>query len=73
MSQSGDLLRAAMQALIRGDTDGRDRLCREAERALEQEEMDEKGRAVAKILTVDFYVKSDGTAIETKKMYAASN
>jgi hypothetical protein len=70
---SEEYLSAAFQALLRGDTAERDRLCKEAERALKQEEMNERARAVAKVLSVDFYVKIDGTAISSKVMYAAAN
>jgi hypothetical protein len=70
---SEQCLKAAMQALLRGDIAERDRLCDAAEKATQREEMEEKARATAKILTVDFYVHADGRAVETKKMYAAAH
>lgn len=70
---SQDHLRAAFQALLRGDTDERDRLCKEAEISLKREEMNEKARAVAKVLSVDFYVTADGRAISSKAMYSAAH
>jgi hypothetical protein len=68
-----DRLQQAFAALLRGDTDERNRLCGLAEKELLHEEMEEKAAATARVLTVDFYVKADGTVIETRKMYAAAN
>lgn len=68
-----DSLPQAWAALLRGDTAERDRICAIAEKGLQREEMDEEARAVAKVLSIDFYVKADGTAISTRRMYAAAN
>ena len=62
---SSDCLRAAMSALLRGDTTERDRLCERASRLLDAEE---HAARVERVLSVDFYVREDGVAISTVAM-----
>jgi hypothetical protein len=73
MKTSGELLKEAMSALLKGDTAGRDRFCKEAEAALKREEREKVLRAEAKIMQVDFYVFADGRAVSSKRMYAAAH
>lgn len=58
-------LKGAFAALLRGDTDERDRLCKRAEILLEAENY---ANAVEAVLSVDFYVFGNGTVIPTKEM-----
>ncbi len=66
---SAECLRAAFGALLEGDTVERDRLCRRAE---ELQAAETKAAAVAKVLSVDFYVTRAGVAIPTKRMAKAA-
>jgi hypothetical protein len=66
---SDDCLRGAWAALIRGDTAERDRLCDRARSLMEAEGL---ARATEKVLSVDFYVKLDGTIIPTLLMARAA-
>ena len=68
-STSSDCLRAAFQAILRGDYAERDRLC---ERAKKLEEAERYAHAVEKIAAVDFYVTPLGIAIPTTKMMKAA-
>jgi hypothetical protein len=70
MKQSQNYLKEAFQALLAGDTDKRDDLCAKSKLAQEAEL---KAEAIAIILSIDFYVYADGTAIITKEMYAAAH
>lgn len=76
MKTSQDLVREALQAIIKGDYEERDGLIQEAHKAVKREEYEYKEakiKAEAKILTIDFYVKADGTVIQTSKIYAATH
>ena len=63
-----DHMRAAWSALLRGDTAERDRQCDLAKAALIEEEREEVIRAATRVMSVDFYVKADGTVIPTSAM-----
>ena len=54
-----DNLRAAWAALLRGDTDERDRQCDLAKAALE----DEKTAGLRRLMETDFFVTPDGRVI----------
>ncbi len=58
-------LRAAYQALLRGDTAERDRLCKRAEALLQAEHY---ASAVERLLAKDFYITPSGVCIPTEKM-----
>lgn len=62
---SSACLQAAMQALLRGDTMERDRLCRRAETLLSAEQ---QADAVQRVLAIDFYVRANGVVIPTLVM-----
>lgn len=62
-------LGAAMQALLRGDTTERDRLCDRANMLLLAEEHAAK---VKRLLAVDFYVNRRGEVIPTRLMARAA-
>lgn len=66
---SQECLRAAYQALRRGDTVERDRLCARATTLLHVER---HAGAVEKILAIDFYVNGRGVAIPTQTMARAA-
>lgn len=66
---SSDCLRDAFQALLLGDTAGRDRLC---ERATALAEAEQHASAVERVLTVDFYVTRNGAAVPTLAMARAA-
>lgn len=66
---SDNCLRAAMQALVRGDTAERDRLVRRGEMLMRAEE---QCAAVARVLSVDFYVDSRGRAFPSATMARAA-
>ena len=65
---SGDYLRAAWAATIRGDTAERDRLCELGKIALRAEERSARIRSMSGIMQVDFYVTKSGVAFSTKDM-----
>ena len=58
-------LRAAFQAILRGDTAERDRLC---QRGGSLEEAEAKAAAVERVLGVDFYVTTSAIVIPTVLM-----
>lgn len=62
---SKESLRAAFNALLRGDTTERDRQLARAKTLIAAERYAD---AVTRVLSVDFYVKKDGTVIPTKCM-----
>lgn len=63
MNTSQDALRGAWEALLRGDTKERDRLCERGNRLLQA---DDEAAAVQKLLSVDFYVRPNGTAYSSR-------
>lgn len=64
-----DCLRGAWEALRRGDTGERDRLC---ERARILNEAEDLARRIERVMQVDFYVNSRGTAYSTRAMAQAA-
>lgn len=62
-------LKGAFEALLKGDTDERDRLCERAKVILEAET---SANAIQKVLSIDFYVKKDGVCISSKTMAKAA-
>ena len=66
---ASDCLRAAYQAILRGDYAERDRLCDRAEQFADDEHI---ASATQRVLAVDYYVARSGTAILTKAMAKAA-
>lgn len=62
-------LKAAMEALPRGDRAERDRLLDRSETLWRAEN---KASAIEKVLSVDFYVTRDGRAISSKRLAEAN-
>ena len=62
-------MKAAFDALLRGDRAERDRLCARAEKLLAAET---HGAKVQKALTIDFYVNRRGTAYSSRAMARAA-
>jgi hypothetical protein len=58
-----EALRDGFAALLRGDTDGRDRAVRHAETLMKA---GARGRALAKLMAVDFMVDSQGCVFPTR-------
>lgn len=66
---SGDCMRAAFQAILRGDYAERDRLCERSKTLIAAERY---SNAVEKVLAIDFYVTGQGTAIPVMAMARAA-
>lgn len=62
-------MKAAFQAILRGDYAERDRLCERAKVLIAAEGA---ATAVERVLSADFYVSRNGIAIPTLKMAAAA-
>jgi hypothetical protein len=62
-------LKGAWDALLKGDTAERDRLCERAKMLMEAEKM---ANAIEKVMSIDFYVKPNGVAISSKIMAKAA-
>lgn len=62
-SRQQETMRAAFQALLRGDTSRRDRLMEDMDHA---RFLDAKERALQKLKDVDFFVKPNGVAIPSR-------
>lgn len=60
-----ETMKAAFQALLRGDTTKRDRIVEDMEQA---RLLDAKERALQKLKDIDFFVKSDGVAIVSREV-----
>lgn len=67
-STSEACLKAAWQALLRGDCTERDRLCERAKILLDAEN---KAAAVERVMAIDFYVRPNGVCVSTKAMARA--
>jgi len=70
VNTSEDCIRGAWQALLRGDLAERDRLCARVKQLIEAERYND---AVERIMSVDFYVTSQGVVIPTPMMAKAAN
>ncbi len=66
---SDGCMRLAFQAILRGDTAERDRLCERARVLIAAEGQAE---AVERVLAVDFYVTRAGVVVPTTRMAAAA-
>lgn len=66
---SEQCLKAAFQALLKGDTKERDRLCDRAKELLKAEQ---HAATIQQILNVDFFVFINGQAVSSKTMARAA-
>lgn len=66
---SDGCMKAAFQAILRGDYAERDRLCERAKSLIAAED---HAAAVERVLSADFYVSRNGIAIPTLKMAAVA-
>lgn len=66
---SDGCMKAAFQAILRGDYAERDRLCARAKALIAAEG---EAAAVERVLSADFYVSRNGIAIPTLKMAAVA-
>lgn len=69
MNTAKECLQAAFQAVLRGDTGERDRLCERGKVLLEAEH---KASAIQRVMAVDFYVTARGVAVPTVRMARAA-
>lgn len=72
MSRVDDAMHGAWSALLRGDYAERDRLCAEANKALQVEKIGELAAATVRVMAIDFYVTKTGIAYPTKAMAKAA-
>lgn len=66
---SDECMKAAWQAILRGDYAERDRLCERAKSLIEAEQT---ASAIQRMLAVDYYVTASGTAVPTARMAKAA-